>query len=87
MNKLKLISSKVIVVKVEELKKLTNQNMDITSHMNDLKLEKGEVIEQNVLLINQINEKNDQILQAHNDKDELSRELAKVEVTLEGITY
>ena len=37
-----------------DLERLRNENMDITQHMEDLKMEKEDVITQNVLLISQL---------------------------------
>ena len=52
--------------------------------MEDLRLEKEDVITQNVLLINQLSEKNDKILAAVAERENLEREISRLEVTLEG---
>ena len=58
--------------------------MDITLHMDDLKIEKEEVITSNVFLINQLNDKNDTIHALIGEKEEISSEVTKLEVRLEG---
>ena len=47
-------------------------------------MEKEDVITQNVLLINQLSEKNDKILAAVSERENLEREINRLEVTLEG---
>ena len=54
--------------------------------MEDLRMEKEDVITQNVLLINQLSEKNDKILAAVSERENLEREINRLEVTLEGKT-
>ena len=70
--------------RIDEMNKLQNQNMDITLHMDDLKIEKEEVITSNVFLINQLNDKNDTIHALIGEKEEISSEVTKLEVRLEG---
>lgn len=70
--------------RIDEMTKLQNQNMDITLHMDDLKIEKEEVITSNVFLINQLNDKNDTIHALIGEKEEISSEVTKLEVRLEG---
>jgi len=73
--------------KMEEMEKLQNQNLEITQHMEDINLEKEEVITSNVFLINQLNDKNDTIDALCQEKDEVNKEITKLEVTLEGTYY
>ena len=70
-----------------DLERLRNENMDITQHMEDLKMEKEDVITQNVLLINQLSEKNDRIHAAMAERENLDREINRLEVTLEGMNF
>ena len=73
--------------KMEEMEKLQNQNLEITQHMEDINLEKEEVITSNVFLINQLNDKNDTIDALCQEKDEVNKDITKLEVTLEGTYY
>ena len=52
--------------------------------MEDLRMEKEDVIAQNVLLINQLSEKNAEIQAAVSERENLEREINRLEVTLEG---
>jgi len=70
--------------KLNDIERLKSENLDITQHMEDLRLEKEDVITQNVLLINQLSEKNDKILAAVAERENLEREISRLEVTLEG---
>ena len=70
--------------KVREMEKLQSQNLEITQHMEDLNIEKEEVITSNVFLINQLNDKNDTIHALISEKEEMNKEITKLEVTLEG---
>lgn len=70
-----------------DLERLRNENMDITQHMEDLKMEKEDVITQNVLLISQLSEKNDRIHAAIAERENLDREINRLEVTLEGMNF
>jgi len=67
-----------------DLERLQAENLDITQHMDDLKIEKEDVITQNVLLINQLSDKNDRIHAAIAERESLDREINRLEVTLEG---
>ena len=70
-----------------DLERLRSENMDITQHMEDLKMEKEDVITQNVLLISQLSEKNDRIHAAIAERENLDREINRLEVTLEGMNF
>lgn len=70
--------------KQTDLERLQAENLDITQHMDDLKIEKEDVITQNVLLINQLSDKNDRIHAAIAERESLDREINRLEVTLEG---
>ena len=70
--------------KLEEMEKMQSQNLEITQHMEDINLEKEEVITSNVFLINQLNDKNDTIHALCEEKEEINKEITKLEVTIEG---
>jgi len=73
--------------KMGEMEKLQNQNLEITQHMENTNLEKEEVINSNVFLINELNDKNETIDALCQEKEEINKEITKLEVTLEGNRY